>query len=133
MLEVCHTSAGFPPNLDADLLIDTLLLLLDLLLELLDRCTIRRGTVRLENLNIPGAGVSGLITLSFPEGHSHSSVRGVIFFSSISSSAKFFWYFSQLEPVAEGCCWLSVWDRTQLSLYACNETDHDEDRSSPIV
>jgi hypothetical protein len=29
-------------------------------------------------------------------------VRGVIFFSSTSSSAKFFWYFSQLEPVAEG-------------------------------
>jgi hypothetical protein len=26
----------------------------------------------------------------------------VIFFSSISSSAKFFWYFSQLEPVALG-------------------------------
>lgn len=32
----------------------------------------------------------------------YSSVRGVIFFSSTSSSAKFFWYFSQLEPVAEG-------------------------------
>jgi hypothetical protein len=29
-------------------------------------------------------------------------VRGVIFFSSTSSSAKFFWYFSQLEPVALG-------------------------------
>ena len=29
-------------------------------------------------------------------------MRGVIFFSSTSSSAKFFWYFSQLEPVAEG-------------------------------
>ena len=26
----------------------------------------------------------------------------MIFFSSTSSSAKFFWYFSQLEPVAEG-------------------------------
>jgi hypothetical protein len=32
----------------------------------------------------------------------YSSVSGVIFFSSTSSSAKFFWYFSQLEPVAEG-------------------------------
>ena len=32
----------------------------------------------------------------------YSSVRGVIFFSSTSSSAKFFWYFSQLEPVALG-------------------------------
>ena len=26
----------------------------------------------------------------------------MIFFSSISSSAKFFWNFSQFEPVAEG-------------------------------
>jgi hypothetical protein len=26
----------------------------------------------------------------------------VIFFSSTSSSANFFWYFSQLEPVADG-------------------------------
>jgi hypothetical protein len=32
----------------------------------------------------------------------YSSVRGVIFFSSISSSAKFFLYFSQFCPVAEG-------------------------------
>jgi hypothetical protein len=31
-----------------------------------------------------------------------SSDSGVIFFSSISSSAKFFLYFSQFEPVAEG-------------------------------
>jgi hypothetical protein len=29
-------------------------------------------------------------------------VRGVIFFSGSSSSAKFFWYFSQFEPVALG-------------------------------
>lgn len=33
----------------------------------------------------------------------YSSERGWIFFSSISSSAKFFLYFSQLDPVAEGC------------------------------
>ena len=37
------------------------------------------------------------------QGVTNSSVSGVIFFSSISSSAKFFLYFSQLEPVAEGC------------------------------
>jgi len=42
-------------NLDTDLLVDTLLLLLDLLLELLDRCSIRRGTVGLENLDIPSS------------------------------------------------------------------------------
>jgi hypothetical protein len=35
-------------------------------------------------------------------GVTDSSVSGVIFFSSTSSSAKFFLYFSQLEPVAEG-------------------------------
>jgi hypothetical protein len=35
-------------------------------------------------------------------GLAYSSVRGVIFFSSTSSSAKVFWYFSQLEPVADG-------------------------------
>jgi hypothetical protein len=32
----------------------------------------------------------------------HSSDRGVIFFSSTSSSANFFWYFSQFWPVALG-------------------------------
>ena len=32
----------------------------------------------------------------------YSSDSGVIFFSSISSSAKFFWYFSQFCPVALG-------------------------------
>lgn len=37
----------------------------------------------------------------------YSSVRGVIFFSSTSSSAKFFWYFSQLDPVALGMS--AVW------------------------
>jgi len=35
-------------------------------------------------------------------GMTDSSVKGVIFFSSISSSAKFFLYFSQFAPVAEG-------------------------------
>lgn len=30
------------------------------------------------------------------------SVKGVIFFSGSSSSAKFFWYFSQFWPVALG-------------------------------
>jgi len=33
---------------------------------------------------------------------SYSSVKGVIFFSSISSSANSFLYFSQLFPVADG-------------------------------
>lgn len=32
----------------------------------------------------------------------YSSVRGVIFFSGSSSSAKFFLYFSQFSPVALG-------------------------------
>lgn len=32
----------------------------------------------------------------------YSSVKGVIFFSSGSSSANFFWYFSQFSPRAEG-------------------------------
>jgi hypothetical protein len=45
-------------NLDTDLLIDTLLLLLDLLFELLDRCSVRRGTVGLKNLDIPSSGLA---------------------------------------------------------------------------
>jgi hypothetical protein len=40
-------------NLDADLLINALLLLLDLLLELLDGCSVGCSTVGLEDLNIP--------------------------------------------------------------------------------
>lgn len=35
-------------------------------------------------------------------GITYSSVRGVIFFSGSSSSAKFFLYFSQFSPVALG-------------------------------
>jgi len=35
-------------------------------------------------------------------GYTHSSDSGVIFFSSCSSSANCFWYFSQLAPRAEG-------------------------------
>lgn len=38
----------------------------------------------------------------------YSSVKGVIFFSGSSSSAKFFWYFSQLEPVALGIFGIDV-------------------------
>ena len=45
-------------NLDTNLLVDALLLLLDLLFELLDRCSIRRGTVGLEDLDIPGSGLA---------------------------------------------------------------------------
>lgn len=37
----------------------------------------------------------------------------MIFFSSTSSSAKFFWYFSQLEPVALGMFAVQVRDLTQ--------------------
>jgi hypothetical protein len=40
--------------LDTDLLVDTLLFLLDLLLQLLDSGSIRRGSVCLEDLYIPG-------------------------------------------------------------------------------
>lgn len=40
-------------NLDSNLLIDTLLFLFNLLFKLLDRCSIRRGTVGLEDLDIP--------------------------------------------------------------------------------
>ena len=39
-------------------------------------------------------------------------MRGVIFFSSTSSSAKFFWYFSQLEPVALGMFAVQVGEST---------------------
>jgi hypothetical protein len=89
-------------NLDSNLLIDALLFLLDLLFELLDRCSVRRGTVGLEDLDIPGSELADQSHFGCKQGDSYSSVRGVIFFSSISSSAKFFWYFSQFEPVAEG-------------------------------
>jgi hypothetical protein len=45
-------------NLDSNLLIHTLLLLLDLLLQLLNRCSVGRGTVGLEDLDIPSCGLA---------------------------------------------------------------------------
>lgn len=44
----------------------------------------------------------------------YSSERGVIFFSSISSSANSFLYFSQLDPVADGCT------KSQYQIYAAH-------------
>jgi hypothetical protein len=96
---VCRFSGA--THLYADLLVYALLLLLYLLLQLLDGGSVRRGAVCLENLNIPSRRQlePGRRFL----GATNSSERGVIFFSSISSSAKFFLYFSQFCPVAEGC------------------------------
>lgn len=82
-------------NLDSDLLIYTLLLLLDLFLKLLESCPVRCRTVSLEDLDVPVtqlACAQPCTEMVLP----YSSVKGVIFFSSTSSSAKFFWYFSQL-------------------------------------
>jgi hypothetical protein len=87
--------------LHADLLAYALLLLLYLLLELLDGSPVRRGTVCLENLDIPSRCQLRESWWRY-SGVTDSSVSGVIFFSSTSSSAKFFLYFSQFEPVAEG-------------------------------
>lgn len=117
-------------NLDSDLLVDTLLLLLDLLLKLLDRCSIRRGTVGLEDLDIPSDGLATQSHCCRRESDSYSSVRGVIFFSSISSSAKFFWYFSQFEPVAEGWSGQTV-NMVHHSFHEYTSTNHDEIRKSP--
>jgi hypothetical protein len=70
------------------------LLLLYLLFELLDGGSVWRSAICLEDLDIPSQsqfGAQGGVMLRLTD----SSVRGVIFFSSISSSAKFFLYFSQ--------------------------------------
>jgi hypothetical protein len=56
-------------------------------------------------------------SIIFPYDISYSSDNGVIFFSSISSSAKFFWYFSQLDPVALG---MLIYAATTA---ACSRTD----------
>jgi len=91
--------------LHTDLLVYALLLLLYLLFELLDGGPVWRSAVCLEHLDIPSRcqrGVEGVAAARLGIGLTDSSERGVIFFSSISSSAKFFLYFSQLEPVAEG-------------------------------
>lgn len=90
----------------AYLLIDAALFVLDILLELLEGGRVGGGAVGLEYRDITAAGVSHRSPeLGFgdhiPE-ETYSSERGVIFFSGSSSSAKFFWYFSQLDPVALG-------------------------------
>lgn len=86
---------------DTNLLIDALLFLLDLFLQLLQVCRIRGCPIGLENLDIPRR------CQPIKRGAQHtigaySSVNGVIFFSGISSSSKFFLYFSQSAPVALG-------------------------------
>lgn len=45
-------------NLDSNLLVHTLLLLLNLFLKLLDRCSVGRGTVGLEDLDISSCGLA---------------------------------------------------------------------------
>jgi hypothetical protein len=84
---------------DTNLLIYALLFILDLFLKFLDCCTIWRRAIGLQDLNIPGKLLARPSQASGAVGRvravSYSSVKGVIFFSSISSSANFFWYFSQ--------------------------------------
>lgn len=96
--------------LDANLLVHTCLSFLDLFLELLKGSSVGGGTVGFQHLDISVVRISigrSLATLAI----THSSLRGVIFFSGTSSSAKFFWYFSQLEPVALGILrrWSRLW------------------------
>ena len=99
-----------PPNpiaclnnyLDADLLVYSLLFVLDLLLKLLELGAVGCCSIRLQHLDVPVACLAGVLAWRGIPAASYSSVRGVIFFSSTSSSAKFFWYFSQLLPVALG-------------------------------
>ena len=102
------------PYLYANLLVHALLLLLYLLLELLDGGPVWRSTVCLENLDIPSR-CQFRVAVAAGQGVTDSSVSGVIFFSSISSSAKFFLYFSQLEPVAEGYARVSMREATARS------------------
>jgi hypothetical protein len=100
-----HHNRATTTNLYAYLLIDTLLLLLDLLFQLLQRCTIRRGAIGLENLYVPSRYVSfsrAEVVRGMSRYVTYSSDKGVIFFSSTSSSANSFWYFSQFWPVADG-------------------------------
>jgi hypothetical protein len=85
-----------------------LLLILDLLLKLLEFSAIGCRSICLQHLDVP---VMPLALACFEVVLvAYSSVRGVIFFSSTSSSAKFFWYFSQDWPVAEGM--LAEWAAT---------------------
>lgn len=93
-------------HLHADLLIDATLFVLDILLELLEGGRVGGGAVGLEYCDITAVDVShpspGFGFAYHIAKITYSSERGVIFFSGSSSSAKFFWYFSQFDPVALG-------------------------------
>lgn len=98
---VAEESAGtMDPYLDTNLLVYTLLLVFDLFLDGLDRSGVWCGAICFEYLNVPT--VVNRYSPDFSARSPYSSVRGVIFFSGISSSAKSFLYFSQELPVAEG-------------------------------
>lgn len=101
-LAQAQAASAVAPYLDSYLLVHTLLLLFYLLLELLDGCSVWRCAICLKDLDVPWQVSVGDVC-SVQSDYTNSSVRGVIFFSSISSSAKFFLYFSQFCPVAEGC------------------------------
>lgn len=51
-------TSGGESYFDTNLLIYALLFLLDLFLELLDRCTVWRGAICLQNLDIPGRALA---------------------------------------------------------------------------
>lgn len=63
-------SEGAGSYFDPDLLIYTLLFVLDLFLELLERCTVGRGAIGLQNLDIPDKQSAGM-------SHVPSSYRAV--------------------------------------------------------
>ena len=92
------------------------MLVLDLLIELLQLGAVGGGAICLEHLDISGSCVSRAGAREHVA--SYSAVRGVIFFSSTSSSAKFLWYFSHDWPVAEGmpgvAGWTCVWAWTAM-------------------
>jgi hypothetical protein len=84
--------------LDSYLFIYAGLLLLDLLLQGFELYRVRSRAVGLENLDVPN--VISFATLEPSQAYSAES--GVIFFSSISSSAYVFLNFSQSWPLAPG-------------------------------
>lgn len=77
-----------PTYFDANFLIHALLSLFYLLLELLDGGTVWSSAVGLEHLDIPRINVNlSCFGAAVGDVGTNSSERGVIFFSSISSSA----------------------------------------------
>lgn len=98
-------------HLHTNLFVHACLFILDILLELLQRLCVGGRAVGLEYCDITGGEtLTSHHWAGFGSDHcemkdlqvTYSSVRGVIFFSGSSSSAKFFWYFSQFCPVALG-------------------------------